>query len=192
LEATVKFEKRLMIDSSPPKAHTSVVALGYADMKITDQEIIGDDEVRGKISLRVIRRPGRILEVFQSVGPRNERYSCFTSSIPFDHGMSGGPIIDVSDERACAIGVISYDLSLDPSGKGCGECAVSSILWPAMGTRMKWEKLDNIISPFLIDFERAGLIQDRGKAHEHIRLVTDERDSSVSDMYWVDELHDKN
>src|SRR6185503_8944515 len=111
LETTVKFEKRLMIDSSPPKVDTNVVAVGYADMKIMDQEVIGDDEARGKINLKLNRRPGRVLEVFQTGGPRNEPYPCFTSSIPFDHGMSGGPIMDMSDERACAIGVISKDLS---------------------------------------------------------------------------------
>jgi len=136
---------------------------------------MGDDETRVKISLRVNRRHGRILEVFESGGPRNEPYPCFTSSIPFDHGMSGGPILDVSDGRPCAIGVISYDLSLDPSGAGCGECAVSSILWPAMATKMKWEQLDDIAPPSLIDFERISLLEDRGQAHQHIKFMPSDR-----------------
>jgi hypothetical protein len=190
LETTVKFEKRLIIDSSPPKPHTNVVAVGYAGMTIVDQEVLGDGEARGKISLKLNRKPGRVVEVFETRGPRNEPYPCFTSSIPFDSGMSGGPVLDLSDGRACAIGVISYDLSLDGSDAGCGECAVSSILWPAMATKMKWEKFkdNDITAPSLTDFERLGLVEDRGKAHQHIKFMPSDIDSSsIPPMYWSTE-----
>jgi hypothetical protein len=190
LETTVKFEKRLIIDSSPPKAHTNVIAVGYADMTFPDpdMEVLGDDAAHGKISLKLNRRPGRVLEVYETRGPRNESYPCFTSSIPFDSGMSGGPVLDMSDGRACAIGVISYDLSLGASNAGCGECAVSSILWPAMATKMKGEELDDITAPSLIDFERVGLVEDRGKAHQHIKFMPCEQDSSlIPPMYWSDD-----
>ena len=57
-----------------------------------------------------------------------------------------------------------------------------------MATTMKWERLDDIVSPSLIDFERVGLVEDRGKAHQHIEFMPSEQDSSAfPPMYWSDE-----
>jgi len=182
LPSHVRFNKRITIDSSPPKVGTRIAAIGYSGMEIAEHEI-KEKQAHAKVNLKLTRRQGHINNVFPITGPRNQPYPCFQCTTPFDHGMSGGPIIDVSEERPVAIGIISSDLSFDVLGAGSGECALASILWPAMCTKMKREILIDTPEPYLIDFEKVGLIEDRGQANKHVQF-TQNSNSGELIMQW--------
>jgi hypothetical protein len=184
LSSRICFDKRIVINSGPPKIGTKIVAIGYSNIEILEHEVIGP-QAHAKINLKLNRRFGQISNVFPITGPRNEPYPCFQCTTPFDDGMSGGPIIDVSEEQPVAIGIISYDMSFDVSWAGSGECAVATMLWPAMGTKMKWEFLNDKPEPCLVDFEELGLIEDRGKAHKHVR-ITPGASSNELRIHWND------
>jgi hypothetical protein len=178
------FEKKLAIDSSPPKAETPIAALGYSSMFVSSQSIVtGGARVTHNETLR--RRGGRIVDVFPNGGLRNHRMPCFECTTPFDNGMSGGPIVAMSGDDTVAIGIITADFSFDPSHHGSGENAIASILWPAMGIQMKMEYLDAQVGPTLLDFQKRNLVVDKGKASEHVRF-TKHPISQEPSMLWLD------
>jgi hypothetical protein len=76
--------------------------------------------------------------------------------------MSGGPILELTDDKTVAIGVISSDMSFEFPHKGSGESALASILKPVMSVGLIEETLHQVGGPTLWDFQRKGLIRDRG------------------------------
>ena len=181
------FDQHFDVDSSPPQKGAAIMAMGYKNMTVLSHEM-----ERGralvKYSETLVRRPGRILDVFPIKGPRQHEMACFQCDTPFDNGMSGGPILQVTDGKTLAIGIIFSDMSFETPHKGSGESALATILWPAMGVKLIEEKLDQIDGPpidgpTLLDFQQHGLIHDRGESLKHIEFSTDRKF-----IRWVDTL----
>jgi hypothetical protein len=168
----VLFEKKIAIDTRLPKKGTPIAVLGYSKLEVPDH-VIEDQKARVVYSETLTRRNGEVLDVFPEVGPRNQQMPCFQCSTPFDSGMSGGPVIDLSQEPGIAIGVISSDCSLGELEKGDGLQAIACGLWLSMAIRMKHETLGDIQAPTLLDFQKQNLIEDRGRADEYITLNQD-------------------
>jgi hypothetical protein len=176
----VIFDQRLVIDSRPPKKGAAIVAMGYKGMSVLSHEREGETALV-KFTETLVRRHGYILDVFPMKGPRQHKMACFQCNTPFDNGMSGGPVLEVRDGTAVAIGVIFSDMSFEAPHKGSGESALATILWPAMGVTLSEEKLDHTDKPTLLDFQKHGLIQDEGDSLKHIRFSQDGKFIS-----WID------
>jgi hypothetical protein len=144
------------------------VAFGYKGMKVPRHTVEGR-QATVEFTEILARRPGTISEVYPFHGPRGQKMPCFECQIPFDSGMSGGPVMEISDAGPVIIGVISSDFSFDYSHGGSGEHALASVIWPSMIIPLEKEKLAGIANPTLLDFEQMGLIADRSKAHSHVR-----------------------
>ena len=117
LPSDLKFDKQFVINSAPPKKGAAIMAFGYKGM------CVGSHIIEGRTALvnfseTLVRRPGAVIDVFQVQGPRSRPMPCFQCSMPFDSGMSGGPVVELVDGEAVAIGVISRDLSLASHIKG--------------------------------------------------------------------------
>ena len=166
------FDHRLAINSAPPAVGTPVAAIGYAGMKALSNRMEGAER-RVTHTENLTRRIGLITDVFLERGPLNHA-PCFQCNIPFDSGMSGGPIIDLShDEQISAIGIISSDSSHDPLSPaiGSGLRAIASTLWPALTTKMQSETLNGMESPTLLDFVKLGLLLDRSEPEKHLTFT---------------------
>lgn len=167
------FDKQFVFDSRPPKKGTAIMAIGYKEMSVTSPRVEGQMAIV-KYTETLVRRPGSIVEVYPNQGPRNHQMPCFQCTTPFDNGMSGGPIVEVTDGKTVAIGVICSDMSFEFPHKGSGESALATILWPAMGVKLKHEKITpHVDGPTLLDFQRHRLIKDLGNSLDHIRISQD-------------------
>jgi Trypsin-like peptidase domain len=176
------FDQHFDVDSSPPQKGATIMAMGYKNMTVLSHEMEGRT-AQVKYSETLVRRPGTILDVFPIRGPRQHKMACFQCDTPFDNGMSGGPILQVTDGKTVAIGVIFSDMSFEVPHKGSGESALAAILWPAMGVKLNEERIGELDAPTLLDFQRHGLISDRGESLKHIRFSQDGKFIS-----WVDTL----
>lgn len=157
------FTNALKLDTGPPPKGTRVKALGYERMTYAPPE-------SGTININctLAKREGVVTEVYPYIGPRNKLWPCFEASIPFDGGMSGGPVFDCSGSEDIVVGAISSDFSLGASDAGSGFGAICSILWPAMTIPMTHDVIQGIHKPSLIELEKRCLVYDRGLAHKHV------------------------
>lgn len=173
LPVDLVFDQWLGLNSAPPIVGTRVAAVGYSGMKVLSNRMEGTER-KVTHTENLTRRIGLITEVFPERGPLNQPAPCFQCNIPFDSGMSGGPIIDLShEEEISAIGVISSDSSHDPlsPSTGSGLSAIASTLWPALTTKMKSETLSGMESPTLLDFVKLGLLLDRSEPEKHLTFT---------------------
>jgi hypothetical protein len=157
------FDQRFEVDSSPPLKGTAITAIGYKELSVASHRIVGRRALVHYTEM-LVRRPGTVIEVYPDRGPRNQPGPCFQCSTPFDSGMSGGPILELTDEKTVAIGVISSDFSFEYPHRGSGESALASILKPVMNVHLIEETLHQVGGPTLWDFQRKGLIRDRGNS----------------------------
>lgn len=156
------FDQHFELDSSPPKKGTTITAIGYKDLSVLSSPVIQGRKALVGYTEILVRRPGTVIEVYPDRGPRGQLGPCFQCSTPFDSGMSGGPILELTDDKTVAIGVISSDISFEYPHKGSGESALASILKPVMNVALVDEILQHVGGPTLWDFQRRGLIRDRG------------------------------
>lgn len=169
IPSEVLFDTKLAIDTTPVEAGQPIVAAGYSNMQAEEQ---GNSMVIYKQELAW--REGKVTEVFRNKGPRNQPYPCFQCDIPFDAGMSGGPILNNSPGVvASARGVISSDMSENGVSmkEGSGASSIACMLWPAMGIKLTYAGLDGQAGVTLLELERRGWIDDKGRASEHVSFV---------------------
>ncbi len=115
------------IDLNPPNVGDSVTAFGYAE-QATRFVQHGNDEYE----LAAITAPGVVRQVHairRDNGILN--FPCFMTDAPFDHGMSGGAVVNSTGRL---IGLIST--SLPPSKPEEEHASYAALLWPAFGIRM--------------------------------------------------------
>lgn len=118
-------------------------------------------------------------------GSRGRSWPSFRCNTPFDAGMSGGPIINKTyGNEVVTCGVICSDWSESPSTiiQGSG-LSLASMLWTAMGIRIRNASLDDVDGPRLLDLQRNGHIDDRGKASDHIRIIPGASDEDFRMVY---------
>jgi hypothetical protein len=117
---------------------------------------------------------GRVVSILPQ-GVRNHRWPGFLVDMPFNSGMSGGPVIDMS---GAVRGIVSADMSeaLEDGSRGSGTQAFATMLWLAMVIETQITLCGADGSPLtpenarLLDFVRCGVVDDHGQAHDHVRV----------------------
>lgn len=168
----VLFDKQLAIDTTRPTTGTPIIAAGYASGLMHHDVDYERNIATATYNHKLEWRHGNIQEVFPA-GTPGRTWPSFRCNTPFDAGMSGGPVINKTyGNEIVACGVICSDWSEDASTmmQGSG-LSLASMLWTAMGIQVKAASLDNIDGPRLLDLQRQGHIDDRGKASDHIHLI---------------------
>jgi hypothetical protein len=169
---SVSIEKSIVIDTTPPVSGTQVLAVGYSKMQVEDTGL-----KTGAVSITFRReltwRPGRIIEVFPTRRGSLQPWPCFQTDIPFDSGMSGGPILKNVGDLFVACGVINSDSTVEGSipGTGSGLDAIASMLWPSMGITIEEASIEGTRRPArLVELQQRNFIHDLGNASGHITI----------------------
>jgi hypothetical protein len=170
---SANFQKSISIDTTPPAKDEKYVAVGYAGMDVEQEVKNGIGAGTGTFRFSVEWRPGDVVQVFPSRGPRNEPTSCFQLNVAFDSGMSGGPLLKVSHfPELVAGGIVGRASSFTEAGQlGSGDLALARPLWLSMAIPVKIEAPPNGIERVLfVELVRRGIVDDRGDALSHIRI----------------------
>ena len=99
------------------------------------------------------------------------KFPCFETNARFDHGMSGGPVLD---DQGHVCGIIGTGLS--PEVEGVEHYSHASTLWPVMGTMVSfpWEDRYPRGTSFpLYEFAKAGFIDTRHLGHVSVSVNPD-------------------
>jgi len=116
-----------------PRVGENVLGMGYHQMKA---DIVSQTQENGtviKYYERTALTTGQITEVYP--GRRDcgmLSFPCFCTDARFEHGMSGGPILD---EHGSVCGVICS--CLPPGDDSPGYTSYGSLLWPTLGTSIE-------------------------------------------------------
>ena len=168
------FPYKFAIDSSPPKVGTPIAAITFANIKRSCNVDYDMKSMEGTLSYYIEHRQGNITDVYTARNPAY-RWPGFHSNIPFDSGMSGSPIINLTyDKQIVVCGIISSDFSdnSEATNKGVG-CSFATALWPAMMIQIDPGEFGitgtgDVIS--LLDLERYRHIDDRAHASDHLHI----------------------
>jgi len=183
-EINASLEQRLALDSRPVLPGLPVFAAGYHTMTADFAEPPDYEAQRFKVQFKFeIRttRPGHVTSLCPQ-GTGIHHSPGFLVDFPFDPGMSGGPVIDLSGTEPLVRGVVGSDLSdgSEQGARGSDSRAFASTLWPAMMTQLTETRLEfpdgAVLGPNarLIDLVARGFIDDRGQAHDHVRSLQTE------------------
>jgi hypothetical protein len=188
LDDDATFEARFALDTRPIEEGCPVMVAGYPSMMAGPTTQSAEDGFRAQMQFHLRGSWGTVTQVCpQGVGIH--KWPGFLVNFPFDSGMSGGPILDLSGTPTTVRGIVGGDLSelAEDTRQGSGAQAFASMLWPAMMVPTQLEILaeDGAVlvpeSARFMDLARHGFIDDRGKAHEHLR--SEERDG-VPRWWW--------
>jgi hypothetical protein len=100
-------------------------------------------------------------------------------------------VIDLSGAVPLVRGIVGADMSetREDSALGSGVQAFATMLWLAMVIETQITLLDEDESPLvgpenrrLLDFVRSGVVDDHGRAHEHVRI--NQTESGWDYSYW--------
>jgi hypothetical protein len=180
----VMFDKQLTIDTRPPTVGTPIIAAGYPSGLLHHHVDYENSIATATYNHKLEWRHGKVQEGLLE-GARGRSWPSFRCNTPFDAGMSGGPIINKTyGNEVVACGVICSDWSESPSTitQGSG-LSLASMLWTAMGIRIRNASLDDVDGPRLLDLQRKGHIDDRGKASDHIRIIPGASDDDFHMVY---------
>jgi hypothetical protein len=173
-----RFVGQLPIDFSPVPIGTQLLAIGYPGTKARFAAPPDYDNFRFSVTLDTTleRRPTTVLEHCPT-GSGIHRWPGFFVDCAFDSGMSGGPLIELRDSLPVVRGLVGGDLSAgEDHAIGSGLRAFASILWPALATPIGVNVCFDTdptlkVVGNLLDMVRFGLIDDRGNALAHLRLL---------------------
>lgn len=179
-EHDATFTMHFPLDSRPITVGTPVMAVGYPGMKATSTADYDANEFRAQINLNLEYRRGTVVAL-RPQGDTIHKWPGFFVSCALDSGMSGGPVIDLSGDVPLVRGIVGGDLgeTMGDATRGSGAQAFVSLLWPAMITKMRETDLTFVrpgqaplvlTDASLLDLVRAGIVDDRGRAHEHARF----------------------
>lgn len=171
-DQSIAFESSIVIDTTLPNIATPVWAVGYSKMEV--EPTTQSNGTMLSYRRQLTSRPGQITQVFSTNGPRGRTWPCFQTDIPFDSGMSGGPILKKVGDLFVACGVISSDLATEDSdfGMGSGHAAIASMLWPTMGITIEKASIEGTRTPTtLLELQRRNFIHDLGNASAHIEIL---------------------
>ena len=172
----VAFLKKLTIDSSPPKIGMPIIAAGYGDMRV-DQNNLGSEQggATARLNFQLDYRHGTILDTFPNGQPWPNPWPSFQIDTPISSGMSGGPVINKTyGDIIVACGINMFDRSTASNGSASGQNAIAAMLWPCMGIAIKHAEINGESKPVrLIDLVAKGFINDRGNAPKHLGPLPD-------------------
>jgi hypothetical protein len=173
----VDFRYRCALDSRPIKEGTPIMAIGCQQRILDFTANYDTEDFQGQFGIRLQTRVGRVIKVCpQGVGSKH--WPGFLVDTSFDSGMSGGPVIDLSGAVPLVTGIVCSDISetREDGTQGSGAQAFTSMLWPAMmiETQLAFTAEDGSVlvpgNSRLLDLVRHGVVDDHGRAHEHVRF----------------------
>ena len=155
------------------------MAVGYPHMRanFTSPPDYEKSDFQGELALPFTTRIGKVVSLHpQGVGIC--RWPGFRVNSPFDSGMSGGPVIDLSEAVPLVRGIVCADMSgpFDDGTTVEGRQGFSTMLWLAMTIETQitlFSEDGRLLIPkgsLLLDFVRHGVVNDHGQAYEHIRV----------------------
>jgi hypothetical protein len=181
------FTRALGLDARPVEQGTPVAVWGYPRMNVTALGHAGD-QVQAELEYDLEAREGMVRESVLHVVDGFARPG-FLVDVPFDSGMSGGPILDRTMWPPRARGVIGRDISLtEDQSLGSGLRAWASELWPVMmtPTELVIDSGDGTLlaeNATLADLARLGMIDDSARSHEH--LHEEETADGQRLLHWI-------
>lgn len=180
------FNLKLPIDTRPPAVGSRIAALGYSGM---DAQELGESSTYPflhTMSQKLEWREGKVLDVFARTGPTGQQWPGFRCDVPFDSGMSGGPVLCFGERGFAVGGVIHADESVDENDmrKGSGRNALAAMLWPSVITPIDGEVAETALPlQSLLDLIRHGYVEDWGAAQEHVEIAS-ATDGQVTGVRW--------
>lgn len=189
-DINAEFQSKITIDTRPINIGTPVMAVGYPVLEADFSEPPDYDAEKFivGVGLRIEYRPGKVTKIC-SEGIDIHHWPGFLVDFPFDSGMSGGPVIDLSGKVPTVRGIIGGDLSEAPQQemRGSGVQAFASMIWLAMVIKttdlvVYKDGLQLCNDAQLLDLARHGIIDDLGRAQDHIRF----EGHSKGIKYWWD------
>jgi len=139
------FIRRPIIDGEPlrfpvcrlspglPKVGENILGFGYYGMEGGIQGETQDGQILVDYRQETAFTGGKIVEVFQQKRDSSMlNFPCFRTDARFEHGMSGGPIMN---EKGYVCGVICS--SLPSVGENPEYISYGSLIWPIMGTSIE-------------------------------------------------------
>jgi hypothetical protein len=165
-QADVEFSGVLGINSDPLAVGTEIILTSYSDQKVTD---VGNGAflVNRKPSIRL----GKILSSSYKGSPL-VKAPVYTTNIPCDPGMSGGPVFIYDPTMKgpkIVCGVVSSDMSLKDAFTNCdidGHSYISHI-WPAAVHSVRDQNNESITLKELV---AKGYIVDSGSAIQKAKI----------------------
>ena len=156
------------------------MAVGYRGMRadFTAPPNYDTEDFQVQLALALQTRSGTVVQVCPQ-GAGINRWPGFLVDTSFDSGMSGGPVIDLSGAVPLVRGIVGADMSetREDSARGSGVQAFATMLWLAMVIETQitlvGEGESLLVGPEnsrLLDFVRCGVVDDHGRAHEHVRI----------------------
>lgn len=110
--------KQFLINPSGPKIGDEIYVYGYFDGKDTSTEIIPEGfesllktilgDLPAQFGARISYQKGRVIKDYAD-GIGLVRSPCFVVDVPFNSGMSGGVVFEVSENQFVACGLVSSD-----------------------------------------------------------------------------------
>jgi hypothetical protein len=183
------FTEKLALNTAPIEPGCPVMAVGYPGLRAKGEPDFETQQFLGYLQMQLQCRYGKVQKTCPG-GVGIHKWPGFLVSCPFDSGMSGGPIIDLSAPVPTVRGIVGGDITETPEdgSRGSGIQAFASMLWTAMAipTQIALESKDGTTlvprDARLLDLVRHGLIDDHGRSHEHVLI--EERDGKLG-CRWV-------
>lgn len=181
----ILFNSRLGLDTTPVTVGESIIAIGYAHMKIDQLQITGE-YLHAKFDAHWSSEQGKVISVYPQRGPTGQQGPCFEVDIPFKAGMSGGPVM-TWDERAPYVRgfIMKGEERLDEGDTSAMPFALAGMIWPLLLMPVDLPDRDgNIFTErCLLDLEKEGAIIDKGRGHTHVKLKRGE-DLKIVAAQW--------
>ena len=188
------FERAFALDSTPVvPVGTPITAFGYPSLKVSSQQDWDKKVFMATVNEgSIVARRGEVLSNVEA-GTENRFTGIYVSS-PFDSGMSGGPVVELRNDEPFVRGVITSDLSEDPSNPsaGSGARAFASSIWllaglRAAGVNIAREDGSLLVEPLGRDLIAMGKVRDVGEAHKYVRVEEgmDGDAPTLRSLLWV-------
>jgi hypothetical protein len=172
---------------------THVVAVGYVGLKATSTQDYDRGHFRASTAFPLDSRDGSVLEtVTPELGIHRGR-SGLMVDIPFDGGMSGGPLIELCETVPVVRAIISGDVTENTDGSiGSGARSFASLLLPIAGLRLRGVHLtfpDGAVldEPSVLELLDRGQIHHHGDFRDAIRVTETDQKVTVS---WLVEARE--
>ena len=179
-EQKQSFSRWFALDTRPIESGTRVMAVGYNEMNphFLEPPNYETGTFRIEVGLNLQTRSGHVTEVCPQ-GAGIHRWPGFLVSFALDSGMSGGPVIDLSNEIPLVRGLIGGDVGEDAEDgtRGSGIRPFVGMLWPSMiikthiNLAQEGAASATATDATLLDLVRYGVVNDRGRAHEHVQII---------------------
>ena len=169
----VVFNSRLGLDTTPVAVGEQIIAIGYAQMKVKQLHITAEF-LHAEFDARWACEQGKVTSVHPQQGPTGQPGPCFEVDIPFKGGMSGGPVMTWDENAPYVRGfIMKGEERMDEGDQNPARFALAGMIWPLLLMPVDLPDREGKIfrERSLLDLEKEGVLIDKGRAHDHIKLT---------------------